>query len=388
MLKVNTYDILNAGPKNRFLCDGRIVSNSGRLVQLQNLPRQTLKSEAIAIGIDAIKGHRADLFTDDVMGLCSNLIRSTLIAAPGHKLVVSDLSNIEGRVLAWIAGEQWKLDAFARYDQGKGDDLYKLAYAKAFRVPPNTVDDYQRQLGKVLELSMGYAGGVGAFNTFATAFRIDLEELAEIATIPPEVWDASTWAYEWILTDKRPTYDLTPRVWLTCDSLKRLWRQAHPAIVQLWRDVEEACINAITSPGEYGTLRFQAQRQKAWLRIRLSSGRYLSYPGIKLNAEGKITFKGINQFNRKWNNITTFGGKLCENLTQALSRDILTHGMQLAEQAGYRIVLTVHDEIVSEVPDTQDYSAEGLSACMATVPEWASGLPLAAKGYEAERYKK
>ncbi|EPP3887222.1 DNA polymerase, partial [Enterobacter hormaechei] len=154
---------------------------AGRLFQPQNLPRPSLEQDQIDEGIEALKAGCADLLFDNIMELTSSALRGCIMAPEGKKLVVSDLSNIEGRKLAWLACEQWKLDAFREYDEGTGPDLYKLAYARAFNISPDDVDKYQRQIGKVMELGLGFGGGVAAFLTFALVYGLDLDELANAA---------------------------------------------------------------------------------------------------------------------------------------------------------------------------------------------------------------
>lgn len=169
---------------------------AGRLFQPQNLPRPSLKQEQIDEGIEALKAGCADLLFDNIMELTSSALRGCIIAPTGKKLVVSDLSNIEGRMLAWLAGEEWKLNAFREYDAGTGPDLYKLAYAKAFDIAPDDVDKHMRQIGKVMELGLGYGGGVSAFITFALVYGLDLDELANAAlpNIPRDVIrEAKSW---------------------------------------------------------------------------------------------------------------------------------------------------------------------------------------------------
>ncbi|HEA8628280.1 TPA: DNA polymerase, partial [Escherichia coli] len=154
-------------------------------------------------------------------------------------LVVSDLSNIEGRMLAWLAGEEWKLNAFREYDAGTGPDLYKLAYAKAFDIAPDDVDKHMRQIGKVMELGLGYGGGVSAFITFALVYGLDLDELANAAlpNIPRDVIrEAKSWYNESV--KRKSTFGLSERVFIACDSLKRLWRRAHPATCDFWYELE------------------------------------------------------------------------------------------------------------------------------------------------------
>ncbi|EJC5210363.1 DNA polymerase I [Salmonella enterica] len=374
---------------------------AGRLFQPQNLPRPTLKQYDIDFGIEALKAGCADLLYDDVMQLTSSALRGCIMAPAGKKLVVSDLSNIEGRVLAWLAGEKWKLQAFRDYDtiigtdeKGEairaGHDLYKLAYAKSFGVAPDVVDKDQRQVGKVQELVLGYEGGVGAFLTFSLAYNIDLEEMASAAidNIPRNILDEAVRAYEWAVKQKR-TYGLSKRAYVVCDSFKRLWREAHSATFSFWKEIDQATRRAIATPGiTISCRKLKLRRDGSWLRIQLPSGRAVCYPGARIDDSGKISYMGINTYSRKWQRLQTYGGKLAENVTQATARDVMAANMPGVEENGYDIILTVHDEVLTEAPDTTDYSHEHLSTLLATNPAWALDLPLSAGGFEAYHYRK
>lgn len=362
---------------------------AGRLFQPQNLPRPSLEQEQIDEGIEALKAGCADLLFDNIMELTSSALRGCIMAPEGKKLVVSDLSNIEGRKLAWLAGEQWKLDAFREYDEGTGPDLYKLAYARAFNISPDDVDKYQRQIGKVMELGLGFGGGVAAFLTFALVYGLDLDELANAAlpNIPRDaIREAKNWYDESV--KRKSTYGLSERVFIACDSLKRLWRRAHPATCDFWYQLERTVRAAIATPQKTlycGYLKIR--RDGAWLRIQLPSGRALCYPSPSIE-KGNITYQGINSYSRKWQRLKTYGGKLVENVTQAAARDVLAGNMPLIEDAGYSIVLTVHDEVICEAPDTDDFNDKALSALLSTNPEWAPDIPLNAGGFEAYHYRK
>ncbi|EAT7977342.1 DNA polymerase [Salmonella enterica] len=362
---------------------------AGRLFQPQNLPRPSLEQEQIDEGIEALKAGCADLLFDNIMELTSSALRGCIMAPEGKKLVVSDLSNIEGRKLAWLAGEQWKLDAFREYDEGTGPDLYKQAYARAFNISPDDVDKYQRQIGKVMELGLGFGGGVAAFLTFALVYGLDLDELANAAlpNIPRDVIrEAKNWYDESV--KRKSTYGLSERVFIACDSLKRLWRRAHPATCDFWYQLERTVRAAIATPQKTlycGYLKIR--RDGAWLRIQLPSGRALCYPSPSIE-KGNITYQGINSYSRKWQRLKTYGGKLVENVTQAAARDVLAGNMPLIEDAGYSIVLTVHDEVICEAPDTDDFNDKALSALLSTNPEWAPDIPLNAGGFEAYHYRK
>jgi DNA polymerase len=342
-------------------------------------------------GIAALKAGVADLVFANVMGLCANALRGCIVAPPGRKLVVSDLSNIEGRVLAWLAGEDWKIQAFTDFDNGEGHDLYKLAYAKSFGIEPEAVDKQQRQVGKVQELAFGYEGGVGAWVTFALVYGIDLEALGELAydTIPDSVMYEAQRFFDWTVEKKRPTFGLSRTAFAVCDSIKRMWRAAHPSVVTFWRELEDACLDAVLyKPGETIPCRqLKVRKDGAWLRIGLPSGRALCYPQPKVE-NSKLSYMGVNQYTRKWSRINTYGGKLVENATQAVARDVLAHNMPAIEQHGFDIVLSAHDELITEAENPELWNEERLSALMSTPPPWALDLPLAAKGFESDRYRK
>ena len=343
----------------QFCGASRTGRDAGRLFQPQNLPRTFLKPEYVESGIAAMKLDCEDLIVDNVSELCTGAVRGCLIAEPGKKLVISDLSNIEGRVLAWLAGEQWKIDAFYDFDRGVGHDLYVVAYSKAFGVKPEVVvenkktgDGTMRQYGKVMELAGGYGGGVGAYRTMGGAAVDALKDDA-------------------------------------IQTLVSSWRKAHPKTVALWHSVERAAREAIEKPeGVTRAGPLHLDMEDKWLRIKLPSGRYLSYPDAAVNDDGRLTHSGVNQFTKKWETLETYGGKLVENVVQAVARDVFMVGMRAAEAAGYPVCIRVHDELITETPDTPEYSVDRLSALMATNPSWAAGLPLRAAGFETLRYRK
>lgn len=374
---------------------------AGRLWQPQNLPRPSMKQKQIEEAIEALMEECAHLLYDNVMEVTSNAIRGCIVAPKGRKLVVADLSNIEGRVLCWLAGETWKIKAFNDYDNGTGFDLYALAYAKSFGVTPQSVMDDkaaggdQRQIGKVQELALGYEGGVGAFLTFAAAYGIDLEELAHQAfrAIPQHVMAQANIMFEWHRDKKKKdpaaAVGLSKKAWLVCESFKLAWREAHPNIQSFWKDLDASVRAAICNPGKtYPCRKVKIRRDGAWLRIALPSGRALCYPSPEIDKHDTITYMGVNQYSRKWSRISTYGGKIAENITQAVARDVMAENMPEVEEAGFDIVLSVHDELITEADDDLDHDHEALSAILATVPDWAEGLPLAAAGFEAYRYKK
>jgi DNA polymerase len=404
----------------QFCGAGRTARWSGRLFQPQNLPRPDRTAAAIwkgheirtskflklrsspatadedvhqfvEQGIEAIKAGCADLLFEDVMALAASSIRGAIVAPPGRKLVVSDLSNIEGRDAAWLAGEDWKLRAFAAYDAGTGPDLYKLAYSKSFNVRPEDVNKDQRQIGKVQELMLQYEGGVGAYLTGALTYGIDLEEMAEGAylLLPADLRAEAEDFLAWSRRQKRNTFGLSDQAFVTCDAFKRGWRRAHPAIKGYWQELADTVREAIRNPGvTLSARKLKVRKDGNWLRIGLPSGRALCYPSPQVADDGSISYMGVNQYSRKWQRLKTYGGKLFENVCQAVARDVMAWNMPAIEAAGYQIVLTVHDEVVTEAPDSPEFNADHLGQLLAANPPWAPGMPLAAGGFEDYRYRK
>lgn len=320
---------------------------AGRLFQPQNLMRPDMEQEEIDLGVEAIKAGSADLVFENVMRVCANAMRGIIVAPPGKKLVVGDLANIEGRMAAWLTGENWKLKAFAEYDTLKrddagnliptgkkkdpwvrcGPDLYKLAYAKAFNIDHEDVEGDQRQIGKVMELMLQYEGGVGAFITGAATYGIDLDEMAEAAlpAVPADVRFESEGFYDWTVKQKRSTFGLPRETFIACDALKRLWRYAHPSISSYWGELKDAVISAINRPGQsFNCRRLVIRRDGPWLKIRLPSGRFLCYPSPQVDDKGVISYMGVNQYSRQWGRIKTYGGKIFENCI-AENTPVLTH---------------------------------------------------------------
>lgn len=324
--------------------------------------------------------------------LCSSALRGCIVAPPGRKLCVADLSNIEGRGLAYLAGEQWKLQAFRDFDAGKGADIYKLAYARAFNVDPAAVTKAQRQIGKVMELGLGYGGGVAAFLTFAAVYNMDLTELADAvhSTASKEALAAAYGMWDWTVKQRRSTFGLDKSVYVACEVLKAAWRAAHPATVALWKANDEAMRAAIESPGVTFDIghKLKLRRDGAWLRIRLPSGRYLCYLQPRLDKDNQVSYQGISQYTKQWCQIRTYGGKTSEQQTQGFARDVFAHAGPRIEAAGYELLLGVHDEWLSETPDTDEFSGDGLADLMAVPPTFAPDLPLAAAGFSTYRYKK
>jgi DNA polymerase len=363
---------------------------AARKVQLHNMPRGKLEPAEVEQVISLLPKPNAaraiEMFYGPPLDAVSSCLRGMLCAAPGKELIAADFSNIEGRGIAWLAGEEWKLQAFRDFDAGKGHDIYKLAYGRAFDVDPAAVDKNQRQVGKVMELALGYQGGVGAFQTMARGYGV---------TVSDE----------------------------QADVFKNRWREAHPAIVRFWYALERAAFDAVAHPGKV----FEARGCKfivkgSFLWLKLPSGRNLCYPypridkalqystpkGLRVRSGRSVAKEGVpdtwkvvreddnvlwymnvDGTTNKWVETHTYGGKLAENVTQAIARDLLAQAMLALENEGYDVVLHVHDEIVVEVNEKAPAGAASeVFRIMAQVPTWAEGLPIAVEGWRGRRYRK
>lgn len=323
---------------------------AGRNIQLQNLPQNHISTldqarELVKMGcfdmLESIYGN-----TPDVL---SQLIRTMLIPKEGCEFIVADFSAIEARVLAWEAEEQWVLDAFQN-----GEDLYCATASQMFHVPvvKHGVNGDLRQKGKIATLACGYGGSSGALISMgALQMGLHEEEL-------PEIIDS--------------------------------WREANPKIVQYWWDVEKAAMKAFKTGErqEIGKIAFEFYSGTLWMV--LPSGRRLAYlkPREQPNRFGRmsLTYEGVGQ-NHKWSRQETYSGRLVENATQAIARDILAEAMARIEAKGLYIVAHVHDEVIIEAPKDQ-YTVDEICKLMSENPDWCDGLPLAAAGYKGSYYFK
>ena len=344
---------------------------AGRRFQPQNLKRPVNHNQDQLIElIRTGKASIIKMLAGSVLEVVSDVLRGLIVAAPGQAFYAADYSNIEGRVMAWLAGETWKIDAFEAYDMGEGPDIYKLAYARSFHIPIEAITSEQRQVGKVLELSLQYQGGRGAFQTMARGYGVKV-------------------------SDQR------------ADALKDAWREAHPRVVALWPQVEKMAIRAVDRPDDIivcGKLSFR--KAGSFLFMRLPSGRLLTYPYPKVmnlptpwgEQKRALTFKSqINPSNagqviedpgnsKNWARISTYGGMLAANSVQAIARDIMVQAMLRVEAAGYPLVLTVHDELVSEAPAGRDIAK--FRELMEARPQWGADIPIVAKAWTGDRYRK
>ena len=334
----------------RFCGANRTGRWSGNILQPQNLPQNHLPD--LTLARDIVKDgdfEMLDMMFGNVPNVLSELIRTILIPKPNHRFIVADFSAIEARVLAWIAGEQWRIDTFKN-----GGDIYCASASKMFKVPveKHGVNGELRQKGKISELACGYGGSVGALkNMGAVEMGVQENEL------------------QGLIND---------------------WRNANPHIVRFWYEVGNAAMKAIKEKTTVPLGKLVFAYERGILFIRLPSGRRLSYikPRIGTNRFGgdSITYMGINSA-KKWDRLETFGGKLTENIVQGTARDLLANALINAANAGYDTVFHVHDEIICEVPNGYG-SVDELCRLMCIKTDWADGLPLNADGFECEYYKK
>lgn len=324
---------------------------AGRLVQVQNLPQNHLPDlEAARNCIREGRFDDAEFLYDSIPDTLSQLIRTAFIPGEGNRFVVADFSAIEARVIAWLAGEQWRLDVFKTH--GK---IYEASASQMFHVPIESIKKGSdlRQKGKIAELALGYGGSVGAIMSMDKSKSIPEEELPELV---------------------------------------KSWRAANPHITKFWWDVDKAAKKAITERTtvciQYG---IKFIYDPGVLFIQLPSGRKISYirPKIEPGQYDKpiITYEGMEQTSKQWTTLETYGPKLVENIVQATSRDCLAEAMFKVEKEGYPIVMHIHDELVMDVPKGFG-SVEDVNKIFGEPIDWAPGLPLKADGYECNYYMK
>lgn len=335
---------------------------AGRLVQVQNLPRTYIEHLDLARGYvkRRSKDHLRFVY-GNVSDTLSQLIRTAFVATPGNVLIDADFSAIEARVIAWLSGEQWVLDAFRA-----GKDIYCETASQMFKVPvvKGGENGHLRQRGKVAVLACGYQGGVGAMRRMDTGHLLD---------------DASDDEVQGLVTD---------------------WRNANPHTVSLWYDVENAALEVISYSGKRQVRSLMIAREYDIMQgtpvmtILLPSGRKLYYinPQITENRWGQpsISYYGVDQTTKKWKPIETYGGKLTENCVQAIARDCLAEAIEHLEAAGFPIVFHVHDEVVIDMKPFADDKTmlTKVKDIMTTPIPWAQGLPLGADGWVGQFFKK
>lgn len=345
--------------KNAVCCDNRIrgmftfmgANRTGRfsskLVQLQNLPQNHISDLANARELVRSGNFDAlELLYDDIPDTLSQLIRTAFVPQGDNKFIVADFSAIEARVLAWLAGEKWRMKVFE-----EEKDIYCSSASQMFGVPveKHGINGHLRQKGKIAELALGYGGSVGALKAMG-AMEMGLKE-----------------------------DELQPLV--------AAWRNANPSITMLWWDIDRCSKETVAKRTDTETHGIRFFYESGFLFIVLPSGRKLAYvkPRIGVNKFGgeSVTYEGIG-VTKKWERLESYGPKFCENITQAVARDILLYAMQTLRHC--RIVAHVHDEIIIEC--RKDMSLKAVCDQMSRTPPWADGLLLRADGYECDFYKK
>lgn len=323
---------------------------AGRLVQVHNLPQNHI--DDIELCREVVRDRdfdTAELMWGQMPFILSQLIRTAFIASSGNRFIVSDFSAIEARVLAWLAGEQWRLDVFNTH--GK---IYEASASQMFHVPLESIKKGSplRQKGKIAELALGYGGGFGAIKAMDSSGSI-------------------------------PDDEIYPLV--------RNWRKANPAITKFWGMVEAAAKTAIKEKRSIKTKWLTFSYENSVLFVQLPSGRKIAYwnahIGPNRNGDESILYGGVDQTTKQWvGNIETYGGKLTENIVQATARDCLAEAMKRVARKGYNIVMHVHDEMIIDAPDS--VSNQEITDIMGEPIHWAEGLPLKGDTYDTPFYKK
>lgn len=406
------------------------AANTGRLggkgAQLQNLPsRGGLKWNLAEQCIDIILATddpewacvQIELMFGEIPTVLSSCLRGCIIAPKGQKLFVADFSNIEGRVAAWLGNEQWKLKAFRLYDtplldahgypipckddgfKRKGPDLYKVTAGEILGKSPSEIIKTERNvMGKVPELALGFGGGVGAFNSMAGIYNVDMAEYHDIvkASIAPKFYESAEWG--WNKFGKASGTDM--RAWLASETIKLAWRNKHPGLVKCWADAELSAIKALQSPGKWftfadGKCAFGAKSYGGvmFLISRLPSGRrlYRANASLKMvtkfgKASWEVRFMGVDSTTRQWVRMSTYGGDLFQSFVQAIAYDLMDHGWKNVEEDGFEVVLSVHDELGAYAHWRRKLGE--FEAGMNRLPGWAKGCPVSSAGYTANRYRK
>ena len=328
---------------------------AGTIVQLQNLFRPVIDDPETAVqamggGLEWLEL----LYKENPMRVLASTVRSYLTAGPGKELIVADFSSIEGRVIAWFAGQLDKLEMFR--DHGMA---YEYTGAKVYGLPFDDVEFLKRMkkeypderfAGKTSELALGFQGGHIALQKMARKEGIELDD--DFAT-----------------------------------QLKWDWRDANEMIVELWYNLENNAIAAVENRGQtYKTNNLHFQVVGNWLYMRLPSGRRLAYYKPRV-VDGELTYMGVDTYTRQWKRVKTYGGRLTENAVQAYARDLLVVAMMNLEKAGYTVIGHVHDEAICEV-DEGFGSLEEAYELMCDLPDHAAGLPVQADGWRGHRYRK
>lgn len=345
---------------------------AGRGIQPQNLPRESFTEEKEIEDLLGMGIYDIDAKYGCTIQAASKCIRGMIVAAPGHRLFCADFSSIEARVLAWLADEKKALHTFTT-----NRDPYIVAACDIYGKKYDQISKGERLLGKVCELALGYQGWLGAFDSMAQVYGVKVD-VGDVTGMDQKDIDKAR---------EEKTKNIIVK-----------WREARPNTVAFWHGVEQAAALAVKKPGKafwYGDhVAFAVVNN--FLKCRLPSGRMLSYynPGFKkvktkYDVEKTvISFYGMESTTNQWMELTTYGGKLTENIVQAVARDLLVAGLLEARKAGFKTVMHVHDEIVAEVPDATPRTLDEFIGLMTKTPLWSMGCPVGASGWVGKRYRK
>lgn len=416
---------------------------SGTHIQVQNLRRFDLKRDGVGvrftismlhsnfsisevyeilrIAFEAASGTKSG----GVLEALSKCTRGLIKAEEGQRFIGGDYSNVEGRLNAWLAGEQWKLDAFRAYDKGTGPDLYNLSYSKSFGKPVDQIYPEERQLGKVTELSLGYQGAVAAFLKMCKTYLVKPASVVEPVrrATPADVWFQVRELYH-SAPDK---HGLFQDEWTAVKIIVRGWRDAHPKIKQSWWDLQDAAIQAVSEPNSVvycydGRVAYLFDGNNLYCQLpdrttvlyynnaflRYEETEYVEVAGTWINVDEfwpfeieefkRLNFRfkkrGRNvvyfhyEVNRQWTYGALYGGLQCENIVQATGRAIFVRAMLRVEKAGYPIIMHTHDDILAQVPIASTHSVAEFKQLMHIDEPWLQGLPLAVSCFEGERFIK
>jgi len=379
---------------------------AARGIQLQNLTRPKIigckkaeptpidrQIENAILAVESESPSWIELIYGTPITLVSDCVRSMICAEKGNILMASDFSNIEGRMVAWLAGQGDKLDAFRAFDAGTGPDIYLIQAAAIYGCSIEEAAPH-RQIGKVGELSLGFQGGPRAFAKMSKNYGVRIGELYG------PIWAMAASEFKdqakdgWGEHGKRT--GMAQEAWLAAEVIKLAWRDKNNFIQAFWGEIEEAAIQAVRNPGEATRAGYVIYKKVgSFLFCLLPSGRALSYPYPTLRdvktpwgaTRQQVFYKSIDQYTRKWGDKAFYGGLGVENITQAAARDIMAEAMKRVDDAGYDVILSVHDEAVSEIPE--DFgSLEEYNELMAEQPQWCPGLPISVAGWRGKRYRK
>lgn len=334
---------------------GRTGRFAGRLIQPQNFPRNTF--DEFDIAREMVKDREwngVDIIFGSINDVCSTLIRTAIVPSPGYSFVIADYSAIEARVTAWLVRQTWRQEAFKN-----GKDIYCASASQMFGVPvvKHGINGHLRQKGKIAELALGYGGGTGALRAMGgEAMGLTEQEMEEIV---------------------------------------RKWREASPRIKNFWSSLNKAFRKAIDGSVVTMDRNMMVFKQNGNVYVQLPNGRRIAYVHPWIDNDNQIKFMGLNQTTRQWQEIVTWGGKLTENVVQAIARDCLCEVLDKLENNGFNPVMHVHDEVICEIPtndttghDQRQRKLEELEAIMGKSPSWAEDLILTADGFHSQYYKK